>query len=196
MRSLQHRDDSYTGETSTIAFWGRSMGFRQSGLGGTCYLFLLFLGAVTALLYADEDNMLDAMVLDSPFASLRMYVFHLCAMSFRYFPRLAEELIHRATANSSIKVPGFAVAGVLRLVRSTIQKRAKVDINDIVFNGVSVLFTRLHRLKHRTIAFQAAIDHVAKMYVPALFCVVRSDSFISNWHSDLLHANYAGLFAK
>mmetsp|Transcript_6188 Transcript_6188/g.20486 ORF Transcript_6188/g.20486 Transcript_6188/m.20486 type:complete len:152 (-) Transcript_6188:447-902(-) len=30
------------------------------------------------------------------------------------------------------------------------------------------------------------------MYVPALFCVVRSDSFISNRHSDLLHANYAG----
>jgi hypothetical protein len=30
------------------------------------------------------------------------------------------------------------------------------------------------------------------MYVPALFCVVRADSFISNWHSDLLHANYAG----
>jgi len=42
------------GATSTIAFWGRSM------------------GAVAALLYADEDNMLDAMVLDSPFASLRM----------------------------------------------------------------------------------------------------------------------------
>ena len=40
------------GKTSTIAFWGRSM------------------GAVTALLYADEDNMVDAMVLDSPFASL------------------------------------------------------------------------------------------------------------------------------
>jgi len=124
------------GATSTIAFWGRSM------------------GAVAALLYADEDNMLDAMVLDSPFASLRM---------------LAEELVHRATSGSSIKIPGFAIAAVLRLVRSTIRKRAKVDINEI-----------------------AAIDHVARMYVPALFCVVRSDSFISNRHSDLLHANYAG----
>jgi len=111
-------------------------------------------GAVAALLYADEDNMLDAMVLDSPFASLRM---------------LAEELVHRATSGSSIKIPGFAIAAVLRLVRSTIRKRAKVDINEI-----------------------AAIDHVARMYVPALFCVVRSDSFISNRHSDLLHANYAG----
>ena len=36
---------------------------------------ILLLGAVAALLYADEDNMLDAMVLDSPFASLRMHVF-------------------------------------------------------------------------------------------------------------------------
>jgi len=78
--------------------------------------------------------------------------------------------VHRATSGSSIKIPGFAIAAVLRLVRSTIRKRAKVDINEI-----------------------AAIDHVARMYVPALFCVVRSDSFISNRHSDLLHANYAGL---
>lgn len=124
------------GKTSTIAFWGRSM------------------GAVAALLYADEDNMLDAMVLDSPFASLRM---------------LSEELVNRATSGSSIKIPGFAIAAVLRLVRSTIRQRADVDINEI-----------------------AAIDHVAKMYVPALFCVVRADSFISNRHSELLHANYAG----
>lgn len=124
------------GRTSTIAFWGRSM------------------GAVAALLYADEDNMLDALVLDSPFASLRM---------------LAEELVQRATSGSSVKIPNFAIATMLRLVRSTIRQRADADINEI-----------------------AAIDHVAKMYVPALFCVVRADSFISNHHSDLLHANYAG----
>lgn len=124
------------GKTSTIALWGRSM------------------GAVAALLYADEDNMVDAMVLDSPFASLRM---------------LAEELVSRATANSRYKVPSFAVTGILRLVRSSILKRAKADINDI-----------------------AAIDHVAHMYVPALFCAVRGDSFISNAHSERLHADYAG----
>lgn len=123
-------------KTSTIALWGRSM------------------GAVAALLYADEDNMVDAMVLDSPFASLRM---------------LAEELVARATANSRYKVPSFAVTAILRLVRSSILKRAKVDINDI-----------------------AAIDHVSHMYVPALFCAVRGDSFISNAHSERLHAKYAG----
>lgn len=109
---------------------------------------------MAALLYADEDNMLDALVLDSPFASLRM---------------LAEELVQRATSGSSVKIPNFAIATMLRLVRSTIRQRADADINEI-----------------------AAIDHVAKMYVPALFCVVRADSFISNHHSDLLHANYAG----
>ncbi|KAJ1462578.1 Alpha/Beta hydrolase protein [Pelagophyceae sp. CCMP2097] len=124
------------GKTSTIAFWGRSM------------------GAVTALLYADEDNMLDAMVLDSPFASLKM---------------LAEELVQKATANSSIKIPKFAVAGVLRLVRASIKKRAQVDIDEI-----------------------SAISHVQRMFVPALFCVVRGDSFISNKHSEMLHAQYAG----
>mmetsp|Transcript_22270 Transcript_22270/g.72685 ORF Transcript_22270/g.72685 Transcript_22270/m.72685 type:complete len:210 (-) Transcript_22270:614-1243(-) len=115
--------------------------------------------------------MLDAMVLDSPFASLRM---------------LAEELVHRATSGSSIKIPGFAIAAVLRLVRSTIRKRAKVDINEIVRSHSPKTF-----LCYKSCT-QAAIDHVARMYVPALFCVVRSDSFISNRHSDLLHANYAG----
>jgi len=124
------------GKTSTIALWGRSM------------------GAVAALLYADADNMVDAMILDSPFASLRM---------------LAEELVARATATSAFKIPGFAVGGVMRLLRSTIRKRADADIDDV-----------------------APIKHVAGMYVPALFCVVRGDSFISNKHSELLHKSYAG----
>lgn len=124
------------GKTSTIALWGRSM------------------GSVAALLYADEDNMVDAMVLDSPFASLRI---------------LAEDLVDRATSTSRYNVPSFAVAGILRLVRSTILKRAKADINDI-----------------------AAINHVSHMYVPALFCAVRGDSFIANKHSEMLHSQYAG----
>ncbi len=124
------------GKTSTIAFWGRSM------------------GAVTALLYADEDNMVDAMVLDSPFASLKL---------------LAEELVERATEQTSTKIPKFAVSGMLQIVRRTIRSRAKIDINDI-----------------------SAIDHTPKLYVPALFCVVKGDSFIANKHSELLHASYAG----
>lgn len=124
------------GKTSTIAFWGRSM------------------GAVTALLYADEDNMVDAMVLDSPFASLKL---------------LAEELVEKATESTSTKIPKFAIAGMLQIVRRTIRSRAKIDINDI-----------------------SAIDHAPKLYVPALFCVVKGDSFIANKHSELLHGCYAG----
>ena len=33
---------------------------------------------------------------------------------------------------------------------------------------------------------------VALRYVPALFCVVHGDTFISNKHSELLHGKYAG----
>lgn len=120
------------GKTSTIALWGRSM------------------GAVTALLYGDEDNMLDAIVLDSPFASLRL---------------LAEDLVQKASA----RIPAFAVHGVLRFVRASIQKRAGFDIDDV-----------------------SAISHVQRMYIPALFCVARDDNFIANSHSDKLHAKYAG----
>lgn len=112
------------------------------------------MGAVTALLYADEDNMVDAMVLDSPFASLKL---------------LAEELVEKATESTSTKIPKFAIAGMLQIVRRTIRSRAKIDINDI-----------------------SAIDHAPKLYVPALFCVVKGDSFIANKHSELLHGCYAG----
>jgi hypothetical protein len=58
---------------------------------------------------------------------------------------------------------------MLQIVRRTIRSRAKIDINDI-----------------------SAIDHTPKLYVPALFCVVKGDSFIANKHSELLHASYAG----
>ena len=112
------------------------------------------MGAVTALLYADEDNMVDAMVLDSPFASLKL---------------LAEELVERATEQTSTKIPKFAVSGMLQIVRRTIRSRAKIDINDI-----------------------SAIDHTPKLYVPALFCVVKGDSFIANKHSELLHGVLRG----
>ena len=75
----------------------------------------------------------------------------------------------RATEQTSTKIPKFAVSGMLQIVRRTIRSRAKIDINDI-----------------------SAIDHTPKLYVPALFCVVKGDSFIANKHSELLHASYAG----
>ena len=47
-------------EVSTIALWGRSM------------------GAVTALMYADRDPSIAALVLDSPFSNLKTLAEELC----------------------------------------------------------------------------------------------------------------------
>lgn len=80
-----------TAETSSICLWGRSM------------------GAVAALLYAQQDPAIHAMVLDSPFASL---------------PQLATELVD----DGKLSVPKLAVKLVLRLVRRDIRRRAKFDM--------------------------------------------------------------------
>lgn len=80
-----------TGETSSICLWGRSM------------------GAVAALLYAQSDPQINAMVLDSPFSSL---------------PRLATELVD----DGKLGVPKIAVRIVMRLIRRDIKNRAKFDM--------------------------------------------------------------------
>lgn len=80
-----------TGETSSICLWGRSM------------------GAVAALLYAQSDPQINAMVLDSPFSSL---------------PRLATELVD----DGKLGVPKIAVKLVMRLIRRDIKNRAKFDM--------------------------------------------------------------------
>jgi len=77
------------GMTNTIGLWGRSM------------------GAATALLYAHRDPSIAALVLDSPFASLR---------------QLAKEL------SSTVNVPSFLTGLALRMVRSSVRARAKFDI--------------------------------------------------------------------
>ncbi|KAL4087649.1 hypothetical protein PRIC1_013538 [Phytophthora ramorum] len=80
-----------TGETSNLCLWGRSM------------------GAVAALLYAESDSSVNAMVLDSPFSSL---------------PKLATELVE----DGKLGVPKIAVKLVMRLIRRDIKKRAKFDM--------------------------------------------------------------------
>ncbi|TYZ60365.1 hypothetical protein PybrP1_001337 [[Pythium] brassicae (nom. inval.)] len=80
-----------TGETASLCLWGRSM------------------GAVAALLYAQRDPAINAMVLDSPFASL---------------PQLATELVD----DGKLGVPKLAVRLVMRLVRRDIRRRAKFDM--------------------------------------------------------------------
>lgn len=80
-----------TKETSSLCLWGRSM------------------GAVAALMYADTNSTVNAMVLDSPFSSL---------------PKLATELVE----DGRLGVPKIAVKLVMRLIRRDIKKRAKFDI--------------------------------------------------------------------
>ena len=125
--SLLHR------ENVNDCILGTEHGFATTqDLIHTLITQMIQIGAVAALLYADEDNMLDAMVLDSPFASLRMCITILLEKLIASLSRrLSEELVNRATSGSSIKIPGFAIAAVLRLVRSTIRQRADVDINEI-----------------------------------------------------------------
>jgi pimeloyl-ACP methyl ester carboxylesterase len=80
-----------TNEASSLCLWGRSM------------------GSVAALLYADSDPTVNAMVLDSPFSSL---------------PKLATELVE----DGKLGVPKIAVKLVMRLIRRDIKKRAKFDM--------------------------------------------------------------------
>ncbi|CAH0478330.1 unnamed protein product [Peronospora belbahrii] len=80
-----------TEEASQLCLWGRSM------------------GAVAALLYAELDPSVSAMVLDSPFSSL---------------PKLATELVE----DGKLGVPKIAVKLIMKLIRRDIRKRAKFDM--------------------------------------------------------------------
>jgi len=78
---------------STLGLWGRSM------------------GAVTALLYADRDPSIAAIILDSPFADLKI---------------LINEL-----AKQYSKVPSILVSGATKLIRKTIKGKANFDIYNL-----------------------------------------------------------------
>ncbi|OQS05141.1 serine protease family S09X [Thraustotheca clavata] len=76
---------------SNIVLWGRSM------------------GAVAALLCAQEDHDITALVLDSPFSCLK---------------QLALDLVD----DGKLNVPKFAVSLVMRVLRRDIKRRAKFDM--------------------------------------------------------------------
>ena len=81
-------------KVSKIGLWGRSM------------------GAVTAIMYANEHpQLIDAMVLDSGFYSLK---------------QLIKELIE-----SKIKLPEFIYDKVLNMVKETVKEKAKFDMDII-----------------------------------------------------------------
>jgi len=87
-----------SGAASTIALWGRSM------------------GAATALLHGHRDPSIAAMVLDSPFASLK---------------QLARELVAKGKQASGYNVPDFVVSVAISWVTSSVQKKAAFDMNKL-----------------------------------------------------------------
>jgi pimeloyl-ACP methyl ester carboxylesterase len=78
---------------SQIGLWGRSM------------------GSVTALMHADQDPALAAIVLDSPFCSLKELALGL--------------------AKAKAKIPNFITGSFLGMIRSTIMEKAKFDIDKL-----------------------------------------------------------------
>ena len=107
------------------------------------------MGAVTALLHGHRDNSIAGIVADSPFSSLK---------------KLSKEL-----ANRYAKLPGFVLSGALSLVRKTIKKKAKFDINDL-----------------------NPMDNVDKCFIPAMFAAGKNDTFILPTHTEELYQKYAG----
>lgn len=109
------------------------------------------MGAVTSLLYSADDSSVTALVLDSPYSDLMA---------------LCRELVGHVV---KFRVPGFAVSGALRVVRSSIKSRAGVDIGELAPIGV-----------------------VERCQMPAMFCHGKDDDFVKPRHSKLLHAKYGG----
>lgn len=87
---------------------------RQSPLCGPLGIWGRSMGAATALLHADRDPSIDAMLLDSPFAD---------------FGQLAEELLQ--SQRMVLPFPGWLVGGVLELVRARVRALANFDIMDL-----------------------------------------------------------------
>ena len=82
-----------TNKISTIGLWGRSM------------------GAVTALMYGQEDQSVAGVLFDSPFSSLIV---------------LVKELVE-----SKIKLPGFVLNQAVKMVSKSIEKEAGFKLTDI-----------------------------------------------------------------
>ncbi|KAH8582762.1 protein with a conserved N-terminal region [Cryptosporidium sp. chipmunk genotype I] len=111
------------------------------------------MGAATALMYSGVDKgdgFLRGIVIDSSFCSLR---------------QLCHELVHHYIP----LLPNFLVDSALSFIKSTINDKAKVNIDDI-----------------------APIKAVGRCKVPALFISGTSDTLVNPNHSKTLHDNYGG----
>jgi pimeloyl-ACP methyl ester carboxylesterase len=122
---------------------------RKTNKVSTIGLWGRSMGAVTAIMYGDRDPSVAGMVLDSAFASLK---------------ELIEELV-----KSRVKLPEFILNQATKLVKSTISKKAKFNLDEIEPKKYAV-----------------------RCFIPALFCHAKNDTFVDRHHCKDLSDVYAG----
>ena len=122
---------------------------RKTNKVSTIGLWGRSMGAVTAIMYGDRDPSIAGMVLDSAFASLK---------------ELIEELV-----KERVSLPNFILNQATKLVKSTIMKKAKFNLDDI-----------------------EPKEYAVKCFIPALFCHAKNDTFVNEHHCKDLYDVYAG----
>ena len=122
---------------------------RKTNKVSTIGLWGRSMGAVTAIMYGDRDPSIAGMVLDSAFASLN---------------ELISELV-----KSRVNLPEFVLNQATKLVKSTINKKAKFNLDEIEPKKYAV-----------------------RCFIPALFCHGKNDSFVNIHHCKDLYEVYAG----
>ena len=108
------------------------------------------MGAVTAIMYSAKNPGISCVVLDSPYAT---------------FKRLVHELVKNRS-----KVPSFLTSLGLKMVRRTVKKKAKFDINSLV-----------------------PMDYMKQLNIPALFGAPKDDTFVSPQHTKDLYLAHNGI---
>ena len=148
---------------------------RDTGRVSTIGLWGRSMGAATALLHADRDPSIGGIVADSAFGDLH---------------QLAQEIVEHGR-QEGYTIPHFLVKIALRMIRSSVLKRAKFDIDDLrpidhapssfspaLFVGMSCLL-QLHDLAQlRKVTCLFSLTTAAKS-TPRYGCLVLLDSLSS-----------------
>ena len=122
---------------------------RKTNKVSTIGLWGRSMGAVTAIMYGDRDPSIAGMVLDSAFSSLK---------------ELIEELV-----KERVNLPNFILNQATKLVKSTIMKKAKFNLDEI-----------------------EPKKYAERCFIPALFCHAKNDNFVNQHHCKDLYDIYAG----
>ena len=122
---------------------------RKTNKVSTIGLWGRSMGAVTAIMYGDRDPSIAGMVLDSAFASLK---------------ELIDELV-----KSRVNLPEFVLNQLTKMVKGTINKKAKFNLDEIEPKKYAV-----------------------RCFIPALFCHAKGDTFVNQHHCKDLSDVYAG----